>query len=122
VQGKRLDRVNQLLKEEVAEIVRRELKDPRIGFVTVTEVETSKDLRQAKVFISVLGSEPEWAQALAALEHAGGFIRGELVRRLRLRVIPHLAFRPDRSMAHAAHIMEILETLRASAPAPGSAE
>ncbi len=113
MQGKRIDRVNQLLKEEIAEIIRRELKDPRIGFVTVTEVETSKDLRHAKVFVSVLGSDSDWGQALVALENAGGFVRGELVRRLRLRIIPHLVFRPDRSMAHAAHIMEILETLKA---------
>jgi ribosome-binding factor A len=118
MQGKRLDRVNQLLKEEIAEIIGRELKDPRIGFVTVTEVETSKDLRHAKVFVSILGSDSDWAQALAVLENAAGFIRGELIRRLRLRVVPYVAFRPDRSMAHAAHITEILETLKGSA-SPG---
>jgi len=114
MQGKRIDRINPLLREEIADIIRRELKDPRIGFVTVTEVETSKDLRHAKVFVSVLGPDSAWVQALTALERAAGFIHGQLVRRLRLRTVPHLAFRPDRSMAHAAHITEILETLKAS--------
>ena len=59
MQGKRLDRVNQLIKEEVSTLLQRELKDPRLGFVTVTEVEISKDLRQAKVFVSVLGDEKQ---------------------------------------------------------------
>ncbi len=118
MQGKRIDRINPLLQEEIADIIRRELKDPRIGFVTVTEVEASKDLRHAKVFVSVLGSDSEWTQALTALESAARFIHGQLVRRLKLRTVPRLAFHPDRSMAHAAHITEILETLKASAPAP----
>lgn len=120
MQGKRIDRINPLLREEIADIIRREIKDPRIGFVTVTEVETSKDLRHAKVFVSVLGPESEWTRALAALESAAGFIHGQLVRRLTLRTVPHLMFRPDRSMAHAAHITEILETLKA--PDPGAEE
>lgn len=111
MQGKRLERVNQLLKEEISELLQRELKDPRLGFVTVTEVEVSKDLRTAKVFVSILGPEEEWRATLEALEGARGFIRGWLVRRLRLRVVPQLSFRPDRSMAHAAHILELLTEL-----------
>ncbi len=112
MQGKRLERVNQLIKEEISEILQRELKDPRLGFVTVTEVEVSKDLRAAKVFVSILGPEEEWRATLEALEGARGFIRGWLVRRLRLRVVPQLSFRPDRSMAHAAHILSVLTELR----------
>lgn len=111
MQGKRRDRVNQLIKEEISELLQRELKDPRLGFVTVTEVEVSKDLRTAKVFVSILGSEEEWRATLGALEGARGFIRGWLVRRLRMRVVPQLSFRPDRSMAHAAHILELLTEL-----------
>lgn len=112
MQGKRLERVNQLIKEEISELLQRELKDPRLGFVTVTEVEVSKDLRAAKVFVSILGPEEEWRATLEALEGARGFIRGWLVRRLRMRVVPQLSFRPDRSMAHAAHILSVLTELR----------
>ena len=75
MQAKRLDRINQLIKEEVSLLLQRELKDPRLGFVTVTEVETTSDLRLAKIFVSVLGSEEQWASSLAALASAKGFIR-----------------------------------------------
>lgn len=124
MQGKRLDRVNQLIKEEVSYLLQRELKDPRLGFVTVTEVVTSKDLRAAKVYVSVLGPEDQWQTSLAALDSARGFIRNWLVPRLRMRAIPHLTFHPDRSMAHAAHIQTVLEQLRVSgaAPAPVAGE
>jgi ribosome-binding factor A len=111
----RLERVNQLIKEEISLLVQRELKDPRLGFVSVTEVEVAKDLRTAKVYVSVLGSEAEWRASLQALEGARGFIRSWLAR-LRLRAIPHLTFLPDRSMAHAAHIQTLLEGLREAAP------
>src|SRR3989442_1455967 len=104
MQGKRLDRVNQLIKEEISTLLQRELKDPRLGFVTVTEVETSKDLRVARVFVSVLGDEDQWAASLAALGSARGFVRRWLRHHLDLRVTPELDFRADRSMEHAARI------------------
>jgi ribosome-binding factor A len=113
MQGKRLDRVNQLVREEISYLLQRELKDPRLGFVTVTEVQVAKDLRTAKVYVSVLGTEAEWQASLAALERARGFIRNWLTPRLRLRAVPHLTFHADRSMAHAAHIQTVLERLRA---------
>ena len=111
MQGKRLDRVNQLIKEEISLVLQRELKDRRLGFVTVTEVETAKDLRLAKVFVSVLGDDTQWAASLAALTHARGFIRHWLRSHLELRVTPELDFRPDRSMAHAARIQELLKRI-----------
>ncbi len=111
MQGKRLDRVNQLIKEEISTLLQRELKDPRLGFVTVTEVETSKDLRVAKVFVSVLGDENKWASSLAALASARGFIRNWLRRHLDLRVTPELDFRSDRSMEHAARIQALLREI-----------
>lgn len=111
MQGKRLDRVNQLIKEEISTLLQRELKDPRLGFVTVTEVETSKDLRVAKVFVSVLGDENKWASSLAALASARGFIRNWLRHHLDLRVTPELDFRPDRSMEHAARIQALLREI-----------
>ena len=111
MQGKRLDRVNQLIKEEISLVLQRELKDPRLGFITVTEVETANDLRVAKVFVSVLGDEGRWAASLTALKSARGFIRHWLRSHLDLRVTPELDFRPDRSMAHAARIQELLKQL-----------
>jgi len=113
MQGKRLDRVNQLIKEEISMLLQRELKDPRLGFVTVTDVETSKDLRQAKIFVSVLGDESQWAGSLTALASARGFIRNWLRQHLDLRVTPDLEFRADRSMQHAARIQELLKQLDA---------
>ena len=92
MQGKRLDRVNQLVKEEISLLLQRELKDPRLGFVTVTGVETTKDLRSAKVFVSVLGDEQQWRASMAALLSARGFIRNWLRQHLNLRVTPELDF------------------------------
>jgi ribosome-binding factor A len=112
MQGKRLDRVNQLVKEEISTLLQRELKDPRLGFVTVTEVETSKDLRVAKVFVSVLGDERQWAASLAALVSARGFVRNWLRQHLDLRVTPEIDFRADRSMEHAARIQALLKQVR----------
>lgn len=112
MQAKRIERVNQLIKEEISRVLQREVKDPRLGFVSVTDVEVTKDLRLAKVYISVLGSEEQWKASLAALESAGGFIHNWLRHHLSLRVTPSLVFRPDRSMAHAAQIQGLLAGLR----------
>jgi ribosome-binding factor A len=103
MQGKRLDRVNQLIREEISLLLQRELKDPGLGFVTVTEVETTRDLRSAKIFVSVLGDEAQWAASLAALTRARGFIRNWLRE--------HLDLRADRSMEHAARIQQLLRQL-----------
>jgi ribosome-binding factor A len=116
---KRLERVNQLVREEISHLLQRELKDPRLGFVTVTEVDVAPDLRSARVYVSVLGSEADWRTSLAALESAKGYIHNWLVPRLRTRSVPHLTFHQDRSMAHAAHIQTLLEELRPpESPAP----
>jgi ribosome-binding factor A len=113
VQGKRLERVNQLVKEEISLLLQRELKDPRLGFVTVTEVDVTPDLRQAKVYCSVLGSEEQWVSSFRALVSARGFIRNWLRRHLALRATPELSFRPDRSMEHAARMQTLLAELSA---------
>jgi ribosome-binding factor A len=112
VQGKRLERVNQLIKEEVSMLLQRELKDPRLGFVTVTEVDVTQDLKHAKVYVSVLGPEDRWVSSLQALQSAKGFVWNWLRRHLDLRVTPEIVFRPDRSMEHAAHIQSLLAGLR----------
>ena len=96
MQGKRLERVNQLIKEEISMLLQREVKDPRLGFVTVTEVDVAPDLRHAKVYVSVLGPEERWASSFRALESAQGFVWNWLRRHLDLRVTPEVLFRPDR--------------------------
>jgi ribosome-binding factor A len=112
MQGKRLERVNQLIKEEISMLLQRELKDPRLGFVTVTDVDVTADLKHAKVYVSVLGPEERWVSSFQALESARGFVWKWLRRHLDLRVTPDIAFRPDRSMEHAAHIQSLLAGLR----------
>jgi len=114
VQGKRLERVNQLIKEEISAVLQRQIKDPRLGFVTVTEVDTTADLKLARVYVSVLGPEDQWAKSFKALESARGFVWNWLRKHLDLRVTPQLAFRPDRSMEHAAHIQALLAGLRSA--------
>jgi len=116
VQGKRLERVNQLIKEEVSAVLQRQLKDPRLGFVTVTEVDTTADLKLARVYVSVLGPNEQWASSFKALESARGFVWNWLRKHLDLRATPQLVFRPDRYMEHAAHIQALLAGLKSSEP------
>ncbi len=108
---KRSDRVADLIRRELSELLRREVKDPRIGFVTVMRVTLSPDLRHAKVYVSVLGEAGEKEQALQGLESSRGFLRGQLGRRLRLRVVPELKFQLDESAAYSDHINRLLAEL-----------
>jgi ribosome-binding factor A len=122
MQGKRLERVNQLIKEEISAVLQRQIKDPRLGFVSVTEVDTTADLKLARVYVSVLGPEEQWAKSFKALESARGFVWNWLRKHLDLRVTPQLAFRPDRSMEHAAHIQSLLAGLRSDDARAGDDE
>jgi ribosome-binding factor A len=112
MQGKRLERVNQLIKEEISTVLQRQIKDPRLGFVTVTEVDTTADLKLTRVYVSVLGPEEQWAKSFKALESARGFVWNWLRKHLDLRVTPQIVFRPDRSMEHGAHIQALLAGLQ----------
>jgi ribosome-binding factor A len=107
---RRTERINDLLQEEISELLRRQIKDPRLDalVITVTEVDVSPDLRQAKVFVSVMGSEEEQSEAFRALHNASAFLRRELHKRLRLRRTPELAFRRDDSLERAARIDALL--------------
>jgi ribosome-binding factor A len=100
-------RVNNLLQQEIASILRREITDPHVGFVTITGVEVSVDLRHARVFVSVLGDETAKKESMAAVIRARNFIRGLLGDRLDLRYIPELRFQLDET-AEKAQQMEIL--------------
>jgi ribosome-binding factor A len=110
---KRSERLGELILEEISELMRREIKDPRIGFVTFTRVELSEDLRHAKVFVSSIGAEPEKARALQGLVSATGFIRRHLGRALHLRYTPEISFLLDDSLEHGAKIAQILRQLHA---------
>jgi ribosome-binding factor A len=104
----RSGRVAEQLKKELSQILQNELKDPRIGFITVTGVEVTGDLQQAKVFISVLGSEEQKENTLLGLGRATGFIRSEVGRRIRLRHTPEILFKFDQSVEYGSHIEKLL--------------
>jgi ribosome-binding factor A len=110
----RVQRVAEQMKKEIAEVIRTEVKDPRIGFSTVTRVEVANDLQFAKVYISVLGPEETQQHTMEALTKALGFIRGEVSRRLRMRVAPELSLKLDESGEYSAHIEGVLRQLRNS--------
>ncbi|MFH1008660.1 MAG: 30S ribosome-binding factor RbfA [Candidatus Latescibacterota bacterium] len=108
---KRADRVNDLLQEEISLLIRK-LKDPRIGFVTITGVEVTQDLRYAKIFVSVMGDDETLrAQTLEGLHSAGGFLRRELGRLLTLRRIPELSFRYDDSVERGTRMDALLRNI-----------
>jgi len=100
------------LKTEISDILRRELKDPRLGFVTITDAEVSKDLRHARVYVSVYGDEKQKEQNLAVLQGAAGYIRGEFGRRAFMKVIPEISFKLDTSVEHGARIFELLQQVK----------
>jgi ribosome-binding factor A len=103
--------VGELLREELTDIIRREVKDPRVGFMSITRVDVPADLRSARVYVSVLGTDDEREATLVALRSAAGFIRRHLKPRLRMRQIPDLEFRDDRSMEYADEIARTLRDL-----------
>ena len=103
-------RVNEAVKEVVSEGL-GELKDPRIGFVTVTGVETSADLRHARVFVSVLGSEAKRRKTLAGLEAAHGVLQARLARQLRLKRTPQLAFEYDPTVERGVRMTQLIDEL-----------
>ncbi len=108
---KRSERVSDQMKQEIADILMRKIKDPRIGFVTVIDVDIADDLKNAKVFVSVYGGDKE--ESLKGLKSATPFIRSELGRRMRMRVIPELLFKYDSTVEQGAHIMELLRDIHA---------
>ncbi len=107
----RVGRVGEQLKKELSHILQTEWKDPSIGFLTVTGVDVTNDLSQAKVFISVLGSDEQKENALKALARGKGFIRTELGKRIRLRHIPELLFHFDSSIEYGSRIEQLLGQL-----------
>lgn len=107
----RLSRLEEAFKEEISEIIQKELKDPRIGLVSVTLAKVSRDLRHAKVSLSILGGEKEKAETLAGLKKAKGFIRQELGKRIRMKFLPELLFQEDLGVKESLRLAEIFEKL-----------
>ena len=105
----RMRRVNEVIREVLAAVIATELKDPRIGFVTVTDVDTSPDLRAARVFVSVLGNESERDAALEGLRSAHGFLQGKLASEVRLKRTPTLTFHYDESVERGIRLSELLD-------------
>ena len=106
----RTRRLDELLREEISDVITRQVDDPRIGFLTITDVEVAPDLRHANVWVSVIGSAEEKKQTLRALAHAMPFVRQRLGR-LRLKRIPDLHVKEDETAARGTRLMKILEEL-----------
>jgi ribosome-binding factor A len=109
----RTDRIDELLRQEIGAILAKDVQDPRIGFVTVTDVETAPDLSTARVFVSVIGQPAERETTMRALQRAMPFVRHELGSRIRLRRIPELQLRTDDSVQRGTRVLQLLAELEA---------
>lgn len=109
---KRIDRINEVILEEISDILLKEIKDPRIGFVTLTGVKTSDDFSHARVSVSIIGEEDKRESAIKGLKSASGFIRLLLKKRMSLRRIPDLEFVYDSSIEYGDRINKILHKLK----------
>jgi ribosome-binding factor A len=107
--SRRVQRLNHLFREELSDIIRTELSDPRIGqIMSITRVDVSADLENADAYVSVLGDAEEKASTVAALAHAAPFLRRHLLGRIRIRRIPHLHFQLDETIEEAAHVLDLM--------------
>lgn len=111
MQGRRSEKVADLIQKEVSQMLVKSIKDPRIGFVTITKVMVSEDCRFAKVYFSVTGPLEERERSLEGLNHAKGYVRKELGRRIRLRYTPEIMFQFDPSIEYAIRIEELIQNL-----------
>ncbi len=112
MEGKRSDKVADLIRKEISEMLVKTVKDPRIGFVTITRVAVSEDCRSAKVYFSVAGTPEERERSMKGLDSAKGYVRKELGRRVRLRYTPEIIFKFDPSIEYAIHIGEVMRHLK----------
>ena len=108
----RPERVQEALRQEISKVALEEIKDPRVGFLTITKVELTKDLRYAKVYFSVLGGAKEKALALKGLNSAKGYIKGVVADRIKLRLVPEISFRIDESIEHTEEIYNLFKRIK----------
>jgi ribosome-binding factor A len=113
-------KVGGVIKEEISRMLLREIKDPRIGFVTITKVKVSKDLRFVKVYFSVLGDQSAREDSLRGLNSATGFMRRELGRRLRLRHVPDIIFSFDPSLEYMSRLSELIHQIHEDEKSEGT--
>ncbi|MEW6377688.1 MAG: 30S ribosome-binding factor RbfA [Thermodesulfobacteriota bacterium] len=112
MEGKRSEKIADLIQKEISQMLVKGVKDPRIGFVTITRVTVSDDCRLAKVYFSVTGTPEERVRSMKGLDSAKGFVRKELGRRIRLRYTPEIMFQFDPSIEYAIHIEELFHHLK----------
>ena len=112
MEGRRSDKVADLIQKEISQMLMRSLKDPRIGFVTITKVAVSEDCRMAKIYFSVAGSLDERERSTEGLNSAKGYVRKELGRRIRMKYTPEITFQFDPSIEYAIHIGEVIEQIK----------
>ncbi len=113
--SQRTQRVDELLRQEIGALLAKEIADPRIGFVTITEVETAPDLRHAKVWVSVIGGKTDRDETVRALQQAMGYVRHQLGQRLRIRRIPELHVRLDDSAERGTRLLHLINELESGA-------
>jgi len=104
----RQEKLGELMTADLSELIRTRLKDPRVGFASITHVEVSGDLRHAKVFVSVMGTPEEQKATMQGLKNASGFLRHEMASRLTLRYMPELSFKQDTSIEEGARILSLI--------------
>ena len=102
-------RIAEQIQRELSDIIRMELKDPRVGMITITDVEVTPDVAYAKVYFTLLGDASKIEETTSALKHAAGFLRSELAHRLKLRVVPQLLFRYDASVERGARLSQLID-------------
>jgi ribosome-binding factor A len=120
--GKRSERVADLIRKEVSQMLVRSIKDPRIGFVTITRVALSEDCRFAKIYFSVTGGLEEREKSIKGLDSAKGYVRKELGRRIRLRYTPEIVFQFDPSIEYAIHMEELMQSIHQEKESKGDEE
>ena len=111
MEGKRSEKVADLIRKEISQMLVKSVKDPRIGFITITRVTVSEDCRFAKVYFSVAGSHAERESSVKGLDSAKGYVRKELGRRIRLRYTPDIMFQFDPSIEYAIHMEELIQSI-----------
>lgn len=118
----RQEKLAEQIAIEVSDLIRTRLKDPRVGFASITHVEVSGDLRHAKIYVSVMGEPEEKKSTIEALHHATGFLRRELAERLTVRFMPEIVFKLDNSIEQGAHILGLIRQLETQETASGSSD
>ena len=119
---RRTERLGEEIREEVAQMITGELKDPRIGFVTVTRVDLGPDLRQARIYVGVLGTEKQREKSLSGLKQASGFLRRAIGQRLRLRHTPELVFQYDEGLEASDRVARLLDEIQKPEADPASSD